>query len=1272
MSSNYNMFLIGIQDCLDSLSFREIDARYQDIEVAPEGTCAWLFEQQEYRDWLNGEGVNEHHRLLWINGKPGAGKSILMKHAFQNAQQNFRLCATAGFFFNARGDTLEKTSLGLFRSLLHQLFRKIRPLLREFLPRFRNKREMQGKICEWHARELQDFFYSAVAHPQMYQILLFIDALDECDERQARNIVDFFQSLVSDSSGSSLKICLSSRHYPHISIRNCPKINVEDQNGPDIMTYLRTKLRPMIDEQVSELEKAIIQKASGVFLWVVLVVEMLIEAVSDGEPTKLMRDMLQGVPPKLDDLFVQILNKGTIKNLPETLQMMRWVLLAERPLTPTELLCALGHGTEEFRDNDQRERFIRSRSKGLIEVRQEKLDNIDDHDRNTIENEGETTRAIVQFIHESVRDFVIQGKGFEKIDACIGKMAIGKGHDLLTRSCFNYIKAEEISEITSQSDSAEKSSLQPTLDHYDYLSTTYPFLEYAINYVFKHAEKAEAEGISQTELVRDFQQPTDHMFQCWRRLHDLGRKKIRKPIYGPETTLLHIAALYNLKGGVIFLLESELDINANGSIFGTALQAASYGGHESLVRLLLENGADFATKNIFGWTALHQASESGHTALVRLLLDKDANIAAKNELGWTALHRGAWNGHLDVVRLLLDRMADVNSNSNSGWTALHVAAWRDHEAVVRLLLKVGANLAAQDERKWTALHWAAFHGSNAIVKLLIEEGADVTAQDLEQMTALHVAAWSGREETVRLLLETANVDAQDKRGWTALNWAMEMGYEAVVKLLVEKGANIAARDKIGWTVMHWAIWSTPWSKQHADTIEWFLIEKADVATPDERGWTALHWAALFGCKESVTLLLEIGVDVAMRANDGVVSLHLAAWGGHKAVVKLLLENGADVAARDESGWKALHWVQLGEGSPQNQEEMTRILLEKETNMSMSAIDRIGALRLAVRGGLLAVIRLFLEKGFGVIGQDEQGWAILHWAAWVGNEAVVQLLLEKGADAGTQAIDGMTALHLAALGGHEAIVRMLLKANADITGQDERGWTALHWVAWDGDTGKDLDALIRLLVSSGAQAEARDNYGQTPLHLAAEAGREVAIQVLSDMGAHINAKDSSGMTALHWAASRGYEEVMRLLQEKGAGATIQDNQGRTAVDLAEIANTLDSHHMRLAMAGLDSSRWAAVHDAAASIYNADLKLISPAEDIHKAFYTPYKTMASYHGACSNMHETAAIMLSSCLDAVKQSRNQHQDSEDESLPPISDQSSLSDLSASGENLGTGSGQ
>ena len=110
---------------LDSLRFDQIDARQTTIKNAHARTCRWLLKNSKYLDWLDTTKLGEHHGFLWIKGKPGTGKSTLMKFALANARKTMKDRIVISFFFNARGENLEKSTLGTYRSLLLQLLQQL-------------------------------------------------------------------------------------------------------------------------------------------------------------------------------------------------------------------------------------------------------------------------------------------------------------------------------------------------------------------------------------------------------------------------------------------------------------------------------------------------------------------------------------------------------------------------------------------------------------------------------------------------------------------------------------------------------------------------------------------------------------------------------------------------------------------------------------------------------------------------------------------------------------------------------------------------------------------------------------------------------------------------------------------------------------------------------------------------------------------------------------------------------------------------------------------
>ena len=106
---------------LESLSFDHINSREMTIKKAHTKTCNWLLKNSEYTEWIDHTKLCNHHGFLWIRGKPGAGKSTLMKFAVLSARKTMKRSSIISFFFNARGAELEKSVIGMYRSLLLQL-----------------------------------------------------------------------------------------------------------------------------------------------------------------------------------------------------------------------------------------------------------------------------------------------------------------------------------------------------------------------------------------------------------------------------------------------------------------------------------------------------------------------------------------------------------------------------------------------------------------------------------------------------------------------------------------------------------------------------------------------------------------------------------------------------------------------------------------------------------------------------------------------------------------------------------------------------------------------------------------------------------------------------------------------------------------------------------------------------------------------------------------------------------------------------------------------
>lgn len=202
-----------------------------------------------------------------------------MKYAYSRAgQKATKDAATISFFFNARGGLLEKSTEGMHRSLLLQLLEKI-PELKEVLDNADCRAFLRKDSGSWDLSVLRKLFSTAVSKLDQRRVTCFIDALDECDESEVRQLLDFFEDLGQCAVQNNIRfyVCFSSRHYPRMDVVYDIRFTLENQPGheQDLKKYVRSKLRTETKTQADELTEEILRKASGVFMWVVLVVDIL-------------------------------------------------------------------------------------------------------------------------------------------------------------------------------------------------------------------------------------------------------------------------------------------------------------------------------------------------------------------------------------------------------------------------------------------------------------------------------------------------------------------------------------------------------------------------------------------------------------------------------------------------------------------------------------------------------------------------------------------------------------------------------------------------------------------------------------------------------------------------------------------------------------------------------------------------------------------------------------------------------------------------------------
>lgn len=514
------------ESLVQRLWFSKIDERLTHLTSAQGTTCRWFIDEAKYKSWQDASQQPVHGGFLWIKGNPGTGKSTLMKFLFERAKLNAKddpSRLTLSFFFLARGTVEEKTTTGLYRSLLHQLFTTATDL-QDSLDWLTADGARIIQRNGWSDEALQQTLKHAIPKLGERSLTMFVDALDECDQNKAGDMVSFFEELCDCAAEARVlvQICFSSRHYPTVVVDKGIELTLEAETGhvEDIQKYVKSRLK-LKSKHAELLRSEILQKSSGIFLWVVLVLDILNNEKSIS--IQKLRDRLKEIPPKLNDLLQMIITRDG-DDLEQLQLCLRWILFASRALQPKELYFAIQIGSEkkcsgfcdeEDLDLDSLHIFVRNCSKGLAEITRNKA-------------------SEVQFIHESVRDFLL-GEYESQWSGTSGNLT-GHAHNVLRDCCLAQLNAEISKNAYIPDPLPPVSKAQQLRESID---LKFPFLQYSVHNVLNHSALAQRNGAEQEQFLDGFP------LQRWILLNNVLERHLNRR-YWTSVSLVYILAEKNL------------------------------------------------------------------------------------------------------------------------------------------------------------------------------------------------------------------------------------------------------------------------------------------------------------------------------------------------------------------------------------------------------------------------------------------------------------------------------------------------------------------------------------------------------------------------------------------------------------------------------------------------------------------------------------------------------------------------------------------------------
>lgn len=318
----------------DSESDSSSETWSDDSEPA-HATASW----DSFSDWLRSTDL-----VYWISGKPGSGKTTLMKYLLSQSRTQTYLdewkpgARIISHFFWRPGTEMQQSIKGLMCSLLHQLLLG-EPEIVDHVLRSTAGMAMKETETDWSTEELQEtlvFVLGRYSKP----VAIFLDGLDEVLPRDGvLRLLDVVDQLRHPCGHTGkTKLCLGSRRETLLYKRLCdyPQLRLEQLNEVDLWNYGKDKIRipsgyritaipsyrmyypfrkdreettPSRDEFRDWLVWTIVDKAEGVFLWLYLTVETVTKALNQDESFEDLESRIRSLPSDLADLYTDMWNR---------------------------------------------------------------------------------------------------------------------------------------------------------------------------------------------------------------------------------------------------------------------------------------------------------------------------------------------------------------------------------------------------------------------------------------------------------------------------------------------------------------------------------------------------------------------------------------------------------------------------------------------------------------------------------------------------------------------------------------------------------------------------------------------------------------------------------------------------------------------------------------------------------------------------------------------------------------------------------------------------
>ncbi|KAF4435266.1 Vegetative incompatibility HET-E-1 [Fusarium acutatum] len=300
----------------------------------------WILKSDAYETFIS----DPSSRVLWINGPPGKGKTMLLCGIIDELQKSLRPIS----FFLCQANVKEEdlsSDIAVMRGLIYALLEHQPSLISPLRESYdKQKDKLFNSINS--SELLRDILTKMLQDPCLHDTILIVDALDECNINRSK----LTNLIVELSKSCNTKWIVSSRNWPEIhqelaAAMGLISLDLEKEHGSvsqAVKSYISKKVDDLArtkwknDLELKEKVFDYMQShADDTFLWAALVCERL---ANSGIRKRLVMEELVRFPMSLTALYQAMMDRITDSSEADRLkQILALVCVVHRPLTSAEI-----------------------------------------------------------------------------------------------------------------------------------------------------------------------------------------------------------------------------------------------------------------------------------------------------------------------------------------------------------------------------------------------------------------------------------------------------------------------------------------------------------------------------------------------------------------------------------------------------------------------------------------------------------------------------------------------------------------------------------------------------------------------------------------------------------------------------------------------------------------------------------------------------------------------------------------------------------------------